>query len=562
MEKKKVKTSIASKISAIAFVMILVATTVVGVFSLVLYYSDAAEYNANEAVYVANTVTAAINSEQFQLLADTETEDEYYSWLRQYLDKVKIDNNLEYLYAMYSADGVNFKYIAEGAKPGEVPPQIAVLGEPPEDNSIAEEAVTAMGTGSSVASGIYTSEGYGVMVSGFAPVKDSAGRAIGVVGVDISVQEVISDTVSFGIRIVLIMLVFSVVSGLIFRRYADKRIGKPIAQLSDVSDKIAKGDIQFDVDYKSNDEIGQLTTAFQDMAESTKHQVSVLETIANGDLTVQIKPRCDRDTMSHAMAKMTVKLRDMVSDIGTGTSQVEVAAKQIADGAILLAEGSSEQSGTMERLSNTISGLAVKTQENTQMSQKASGLVRDIKITADAGKDQMHRMTQAVNEINDASASIGKIFKVIDSIATQTNLLALNASVEAARAGVHGKGFAVVAEEVRSLATSSAEAAKDSQALIANSIDKAKLGADIAKETADSLEKIIVGVADSSLIVDKITRSSELQLSEIEAINDSMDDVVKVIQQNSATAQQSAAASEEMSTQANILLGLVSQFRL
>jgi methyl-accepting chemotaxis protein len=174
----------------------------------------------------------------------------------------------------------------------------------------------------------------------------------------------------------------------------------------------------------------------------------------------------------------------------------------------------------------------------------------------------MRDMVAAVEAINQASQNISQVIKEIDNIAFQTNILALNASVEAARAGQHGKGFAVVAEEVRNLSTKSADAAKNTGSLIADSVEKASLGARIAKETAASLAEIVSGIGESSEIISEIAISSEAQTTGINQINSGIEQVALVVQQNSATAEESAAASEELSGQSAMLNGLIAQFKL
>jgi methyl-accepting chemotaxis protein len=196
------------------------------------------------------------------------------------------------------------------------------------------------------------------------------------------------------------------------------------------------------------------------------------------------------------------------------------------------------------------------------MAERAAKLANDIKNSAEKGNHQMNEMMEAVKDINAASQNISKVIKSIDDIAFQTNILALNAAVEAARAGQHGKGFAVVAEEVRNLAAKSAEAAKDTERLIADSIEKAELGSRIADETAASLAEIVNGIGESSRLVSDIAKSSEEQSVGISQINQGIDQVAGVTQQNSATAEESAAASQEMSGQSLMLEEMISRFKL
>ena len=252
---------------------------------------------------------------------------------------------------------------------------------------------------------------------------------------------------------------------------------------------------------------------------------------------------------------------ELVKEIKNISHAFVSATKQIADGAQTLAQGSTEQASTVEQLSSAVSDITQKTKTNAEMAGKAANLAETIKQNAEEGNKHMDEMMSAAEEINNASQEISKVIKTIDDIAFQTNILALNAAVEAARAGQHGKGFAVVAEEVRNLASKSAEAAKDTTGLIENSIEKAALGTKIANQTSQSLGEIMSGINESNEIVNEIAKSSGDQSMGISQINTGIEQVSSVVQQNSATAEESAASAEEMSTQSHLLEELVSRFK-
>jgi methyl-accepting chemotaxis protein len=205
----------------------------------------------------------------------------------------------------------------------------------------------------------------------------------------------------------------------------------------------------------------------------------------------------------------------LIEGVRLASRAITDGSRQIADGAQSLSRGTTEQSAVIQQLSSSVNEIKTQTEQNADVARVAATLSTDIRGNAEKGNNQMSNMMHAVKEINDASNQIGKVIKVIDDIAFQTNILALNAAVEAARAGQHGKGFAVVAEEVRNLASKSAEAAKDTGGLIENSIEKAQLGLDIATETSESLREIVDGINKSAQIVAQIAESSDKQTAAI-----------------------------------------------
>ncbi|MDR2590430.1 MAG: methyl-accepting chemotaxis protein [Oscillospiraceae bacterium] len=373
------------------------------------------------------------------------------------------------------------------------------------------------------------------------------------------------------LMLIIVVLVIVVITsfGLVF--YISGLISKPLKILTAFMNKAGStGDITLSDEDKVviskyaaiKDEIGG---AIEGSAMFVGHVTNIandLQLIADGDLSVDIEPLSKNDVMGNSMHLLHDKLNEMFQEITTSANQVSTGSQQVSQGAQTLAQGSTEQAASIEELSSSIAEISEKTKENAVTADKTAKLSETIKEKAEKGSQQMNEMITAVSDINEASKSIGKIIKTIDDIAFQTNILALNAAVEAARAGQHGKGFAVVAEEVRNLASKSAEAAKDTGDMIQNSINKAEFGSNIAGETAASLTEIVEGINESSQLVIEIARSSDEQSSGIAQVNIGIDQVAQVVQQNSATAQESAAASEQMSAQADVLQKLISQFKL
>ncbi|MDR0947671.1 MAG: methyl-accepting chemotaxis protein [Ruminococcus sp.] len=310
------------------------------------------------------------------------------------------------------------------------------------------------------------------------------------------------------------------------------------------------------------DEVAQSIDNFTKFIDNVIGNTKTLEQVSQKNLTVQSQILSKDDTLGNAVNAMVLELRTLIEEVSQAAKEVSSSSHQLAEASQTMAEGSTEQAATVEQLSASVADISDKTKSNAVMAKDAAGLALDIKANAEKGNAQMHEMTQAVEEINNASHDISRVIKVIDDIAFQTNILALNAAVEAARAGEAGKGFAVVADEVRNLASKSAAAAKETGTMIENSMKKAEVGSQIAKDTAISLNEIVSGIERSSLIVAQISASAEEQQYAIEQINTGITQVSGVVQRNSALTEETAAASEEMNTEAQSLEHIITQFEV
>lgn len=252
-------------------------------------------------------------------------------------------------------------------------------------------------------------------------------------------------------------------------------------------------------------------------------------------------------------------LNRLSGTLGEGSAQVAAAASQVAGSSQSLAQGASEQAAALEETTSSLEEMSSMTRKNAETAQQAAALSDHATASADQSQKAMGRMSQAIQEIEKSAAETAKIIKVIDEIAFQTNLLALNAAVEAARAGEAGKGFAVVAEEVRNLAMRSAEAARNTAAMIEGSINNAKNGVSISAEVAGTLDEINSAAKKMSELVNEIAAASREQAQGISQVNSAVGQMDKVTQSSAANAEESAAAAEELSSQSEQMATIVSE---
>ncbi|MEG0339430.1 MAG: methyl-accepting chemotaxis protein [Oscillospiraceae bacterium] len=343
---------------------------------------------------------------------------------------------------------------------------------------------------------------------------------------------------------------------------------KPIEKLVDIANRLAEGDLSGQVDINSNDEIGQLATAFNSTIVSLRTMVqgisAILNEIAANNLCVDIYTefKGDFNEIEQSMHHIISDLNEVMGNISVSAEQVSSGSDQVSAGAQALSQGATEQASSIEELAATINEISHQVSNNAANAEEANLKAEQVGVNIEESNKQMQNMISAMDEINESSGEISKIIKTIEDIAFQTNILALNAAVEAARAGAAGKGFAVVADEVRNLAGKSQQAAKETTELIQGSIASVKNGAVIAESTAKSLSEVVTGTKSVVDIVERISSASKEQANSVNQVTLGIEQISSVVQTNSATAEESAAASEELSAQAAMLKELVEKFKL
>ena len=385
-----------------------------------------------------------------------------------------------------------------------------------------------------------------------------------------SLQAVVSTYVCAAVGLIVIIICLTCAWRL------TKRTGKivldtilePLHAIEEVAKELTEGNLHSTLDYKSDDELGRL-------AHSLRNSIAILGSYVddidramklfaegNFDVKPEVEWKGDFVGILNSFMLFEESMAETIKGIQRVSDEVSSAAEQVASSSNELADGATNQAAVVEELTATVAGVAEQVEKNSQSAKQISSRVGNLGEAISESNSKMQEMVASMNDINEASNEIDKIIATINEIASQTNLLALNASIEAARAGEAGKGFAVVANQVNLLADQSAKAAKESAVLIETSVRAVKKGMTIADETATQLEEV---AGSSKMITEEVTDIAdtlEQQTAEIKQINEGIEQINDVVQTNSATSQECAAASQQMSSEAENLREMIRRFKV
>ena len=405
----------------------------------------------------------------------------------------------------------------------------------------------------------------------YRPMKDIDGKTVGAYFAGLSSAESDELTASMVLTSVIIAAVVMLVSLITVAFTLTKMIITPIKHAEQLANAMSAGDLSGEsvkgISF-GNNEIGDFMRKLQDTEATLGSYITdiknVLSSMAEGDFTAktQVSYVGDFTDIQISFGKINDSLKEIITGISETSINVSNGAMQVAEGSQTLADGTTKQAASVEELSATIHDIAEKVEENAKNAAKAGDISSESVEKIEVQNAEIHNMLDAMDEIKAKSDEIRNVIKAIDDIAFQTNILSLNASVEAARAGEAGKGFAVVADEVRNLATKAAESAKQTGTLINATIAAVDKGTLIARGTADTMKEVIELSNRTNDYIGGISEASTQQSEAIKNIEIGIEDISSVVQQNSATAEQSAAACSELNNDSAMLQHQIAKFKV
>ena len=409
-----------------------------------------------------------------------------------------------------------------------------------------------------------TNEAIKVVVKDFKEIgiaaKEGAARAYSMSLLAVIIMTIIS----------LIVVIYALMYSAKARAALTKSILGPIEAISQAADDMAKGKLEIHVETDSNDELGKLA---DDITESTdtierivKDIDETLHRMSAGDFSTGSQNEDiyvgDYKAISSALSDISDNLSSTLLEVKNSSSQVSQGASNMSQGATDLAEGATDQAAAVQELTASVNSITEQTKQLANVAERSKNMATSVRDNAELSARKMHLVTDAMTRITEASAEIEQVTNTIEAIAKQTSLLALNASIEAARAGETGKGFAVVAEQIGELADQSTEAAKNTHQLIADTMDEIGNGNAVVAETTEALDAMQHSVEEITEMIIETGDLAGQQAQSMDEIDKGIEQISNVVQNNSATAQESSAVSLELSEQSESLNKLIGQFTI
>lgn len=446
----------------------------------------------------------------------------------------------------------------------EVLNQLNVMDEEKENSSYRQLAdIQGKMTAATSGVGTYKDDKHIKRIVGFSPISDTEGWSIAIAA---KKSEFMSGLI-ISVVVTLVIAVLVIVLAVILSIRIAKSLSAPISSAAERMKLLAQGDITSSVQvFDTEDETGVLTRVTEKTVNELKHIITdlseTLGEIAGGNLAIKFDTEYYGDfaPIGDAIRNIISQMNSVISNIQDFSVVVSEGAEQVSCGAQALSQGATEQASAVQELAATIEDVSRKVHANADSAAKANGEIENVNVILSESHDKMGGVVDAMKDISRSSAEIKKILETIEDIAFQTNLLSLNAAIEAVKAGAAGRGFSVVAEEVRSLAEKSSAAAKSTADLVKSTLESVSAGSNMVNDTANSLNDVVTATQAVTDNIGKITEASSEQSEAISQITNGVMQIAGVVQTNSSTAEQSAAASNDLSNQAKKLASLIDVF--